>query len=362
VPHEALRHFTLSGRESEAAGSFSPISPDAALPEKLRAALESLLHAYGLADSRFELINKSENTTFRVDPAAGGRPVVLRLYRVGQRADAEIQSELDWMEALRTEADISTPRALATCDGRRISKIILPDGAAASCVAFEYLSGAEPPPEGLALWFERLGAISAQIHLHGRSWRRPQTFQRPLFDYVTLIGPRAVWGSWERAPGLDAHAVAVLRQASAEIAKRLAEYGQTPDRFGLIHGDLRLANLLVDGPRIHVIDFDDCGTGWLLYDLSTAISLIEHLPEAESFVQAWLRGYQRLMPLSEVHVAMVRHLIMMRRLQVLSWFGRNLGSALVLEYSPVVVPATVAAAASYLRLGTRRAAEFLPQS
>ena len=53
---------------------------------------------------------------------------------------------------------------------------------------------------------------------------------------------------------------------------------------------------------------------------------------------------------------------MMRRLQVLSWFGRNLGAALVLEHSPVVVPATVAAAASYLRLGTRAAAEFLPKS
>ncbi len=339
----------MSGRESEDGGSSS-------------LALESLLQAYGLTDGRFELINKSENTTFRVDPAAGGRPVVLRLYRVGQRADAEIQSELDWMEALRTEAGMSTPRALARRDGRRISKVTLPDGAVASCVVFEYLSGTEPPPEGLELWFERLGAISAEIHLHGRSWRRPQSFLRPQLDYVTLIGPRAVWGSWERAPGLDTRAVAVLRSASEEIAKRLAEYGQAPDRFGLIHGDLRLANLLVDGPHIHVIDFDDCGTGWLLYDLSTSISLIEHLPEAESFVQAWLRGYRRLVPLSDAHIEMVRHLIMMRRLQVLSWFGRNLGSTLVLEYSPVVVPATVAAAESYLRLGTRRVAEFLPKS
>jgi Ser/Thr protein kinase RdoA (MazF antagonist) len=342
----------LSGRESG----------DAALPEELRGALESLLPAYGLAEGRFELINKSENTTFRVDPAAGGRPVVLRLYRVGQRAHAEIQSELDWMEALRTQAGISTPRALARHDGGRISNVMLPDGAATSCVLFEYLSGAEPPPEGLERWFERLGTISAEIHLHGRSWRRPQCFQRPQFDYVTLIGPRAVWGSWDRAPGLDVPAVAVLRRASEEIAKRLAEYGQTPDRFGLIHGDLRLANLLVDGPRIHVIDFDDCGTGWLLYDLSTSISLIEHLPEAESLVQAWLHGYQRLVPLADVHIGIVRHLIMMRRLQVLSWFGRNRGSVLVREHSPVVVPATVRAAESYLGLGTRRTAEFLPKS
>jgi len=336
--------------------------PDEARPEELHAALESLLRAYGLAAARLVLINRSENTTFRVEPAGGGRPVVLRLYRVGQRAEAEIQSELDWMEALRTEAGISTPHALARQDGRRVSKVILPDGTVTSCVLFGYLAGVEPPPEDLALWFERLGTISAEIHLHGRSWRRPPSFQRPLFDYVTLIGARAVWGSWERAPGLDARAVDLLRRASEEIATRLAEYGQTLDRFGLIHGDLRLANLLVDGARIHVIDFDDCGTGWFLYDLSTSISLIEHLPEAESLVQAWLRGYQRLVPLAEVHLGMVRHLIMMRRLQVLSWFGRNLRSAIVLEHSAVVVPATVAAAEGYLRLGTGRAAEFLPKS
>jgi Ser/Thr protein kinase RdoA (MazF antagonist) len=342
----------LSGHESE----------DAARAAELRGALEGLLPAYGLTSGRFELINRSENTTFRIDSAAAGRPVVLRLYRVGQRTDAEIQSELDWMEALRTQAGISTPRALIRPDGGRISKVTLPDGAATSCVLFEYLPGAEPPPEGLARWFERLGSISAEIHLHGRSWRRPHSFQRPQFDYVNLIGPRAVWGSWDRAPGLDVPAVAVLRRASEEIAKRLAEYGQTPDRFGLIHGDLRLANLLVDGPSIHVIDFDDCGTGWFLYDLSTSISLIEHLPEAESLVQSWLRGYQRLLPLADAHIDMVRHLIMMRRLQVLSWFGRNPGSALVREHSSVVVPATVTAAESYLRIGPRATAEFLPKS
>ena len=108
--------------------------PDEARPEELHAALESLLRAYGLAAARLVLINRSENTTFRVEPAGGGRPVVLRLYRVGQRAEAEIQSELDWMEALRTEAGISTPHALARQDGRRVSKVILPDGTVTSCV------------------------------------------------------------------------------------------------------------------------------------------------------------------------------------------------------------------------------------
>lgn len=327
-----------------------------------RAAFDGLLETYGLAGARIELINESENTTYRVEPMDGERPVVLRLYRAGQRTDAQIRSELDWMAALRAQAAISTPQAIATRGGQRITELALPSGAPRSCVLFEFLAGEEPPSDALGPGFEQLGAISAGIHLHGRTWRRPPAFDRPLLDYEALIGSRAVWGSWERAPGLDAAAVMALRRVCDQISRRLAEYGQAPDRFGLIHGDLRLANLLTDGSRIHVIDFDDCGTSWYLYDLSTAMSLLEHLPEAESLVQAWLRGYQRVLPLTKVQMDMVRHLIMMRRIQVLSWFGRNRGSPLVVEYAPIVVPATVAAAESYLRLGGRRVTRFLPNS
>ena len=44
----------------------------------------------------------------------------------------------------------------------------------------------------------------------------------------------------------------------------------------MIHGDLRLANLLVDGETTKVIDFDDCGFGWLMYDCATTVSFFEH--------------------------------------------------------------------------------------
>ncbi len=69
----------------------------------------------------------------------------------------------------------------------------------------------------------------------------------------------------------------------------------------MIHGDLRLANLLIDGDRIHIIDFDDCVQSWFLYDLSTAMSLLEHLPEAMSLIHAWLAGYNRVIPIGPEH-------------------------------------------------------------
>ena len=47
------------------------------------------------------------------------------------------------------------------------------------------------------------------------------------------------------------------------------------ERFGLVHADLRLANLLVEDEKVNVIDFDDCGYSWFMYDFGTAVSFID---------------------------------------------------------------------------------------
>ena len=40
-----------------------------------------------------------------------------------------------------------------------------------------------------------------------------------------------------------------LERLDATIAARLGAFGQDDDRFGLVHADIRLANLLIDGDR-----------------------------------------------------------------------------------------------------------------
>ena len=52
------------------------------------------------------------------DPDAG--PSVLRVHRLGYHTEQEIASELAWMDALRAEAGVRTPRVLAAADGRRV--------------------------------------------------------------------------------------------------------------------------------------------------------------------------------------------------------------------------------------------------
>ena len=84
----------------------------------------------------------------------------------------------------------------------------------------------------------------------------------------------------------------MLEQALALIERRLERFGTGPERFGLVHADLRLANLLVDGKHLRIIDFDDCGFSWFMYDFATAVSFIEHEPNVPELLEAWIGGYR----------------------------------------------------------------------
>ena len=58
---------------------------------------------------------------------------------------------------------------------------------------------------------------------------------------------------------------------------------------------MRLANLLVDGDRVTLIDFDDCGFGWFVYDFAAAISFYEDRPNVAALRESWIAGYTKVM-------------------------------------------------------------------
>ena len=58
-------------------------------------------------------------------------------------------------------------------------------------------------------------------------------------------------------------------QLENQTRKELADVDRRLD--GLIHADFSLANLLIHKGDLRVIDFDDCGLGWFLYDAVTSV-------------------------------------------------------------------------------------------
>jgi Ser/Thr protein kinase RdoA (MazF antagonist) len=86
---------------------------------------------------------------------------------------------------------------------------------------------------------------------------------------------------------------------------------------------MRLANLLLDGLKIKVIDFDDCGFSWLLYDCATAVSFFEHKAEVPALLDAWARGYRRWLELAPDDELEIPTFVMLRRLLLVAWIGSH---------------------------------------
>ncbi|MDP6515801.1 MAG: phosphotransferase [Alphaproteobacteria bacterium] len=295
------------------------------------------------------IVNRSENTTFRVDdPDTGGR-WALRLHRSGYHSTLGIASELAWMTALRRDSGVLTSVPVPGRDGELIQDIASDDQSRpVHCVLFEWIEGTEPDPSALADHFVELGEISARMHRHARGWTRPAAFERLTWDHDTALGARPHWGRWQDGLGLTPDRRALLERLSATLRRRLESFGKGPDRFGLIHADIRLANLLVAEGRIWVIDFDDCGFGWYLYDCAAALSFIEDRPDASDLIAAWLEGYRRRESLSTTEAAEIPTFVMLRRLLLLAWIGSHSDTDLARQMGAPFADGTCGLAETYL--------------
>lgn len=297
-------------------------------PETLadaEAAVRSALPRWGLPpDAGVSLLNVSENATFRVD-AAEGRSVVLRVHRLDYHTAAEIRSEVAWIEALRREGVVDTPEPLRGVDGETVQALASPSGRPSrNAVAFAFAPGREPPPDAdLPDWFRALGAITARMHGHTRRWTPPAVFRRKTWDFDAMFGPSPLWGDWRAGVGLDAPGRALIGRSLDLIRARLERFGRAPERFGLVHADLRLANLLADGPHLRVIDFDDCGLSWHVYDFAAAVSFFEHEPVVDALREAWVEGYRTVTPLPREDADEMPVFVAMRRFLLVAWLASH---------------------------------------
>lgn len=318
--------------------------PVASFEDFARAALP----AYGIAsDAEVTLLNVSENGTFRVDDPVQGRSV-LRVHRTGYHSREAIESELDWIAALRESAIVSTPAYLPALDGQRVVAARREDGSERLVVRFAWVDGAEPTEDRLAQDFEELGAIAARLHLHAKSWRRPATFTRFVWDYDTSLGEKGHWGRWQDGLGVGSEERAILARCADRLRERLDAYGRGPDRFGLVHADMRLANLLVQGSSVNVIDFDDCGLSWYMYDLGSSLSFIEHEPYVPELVDAWVRGYRTVSDLSAEDEAELPTFILLRRLLLVAWIGSHAQTETAQQMGPEYAVTSCRLAEDYL--------------
>jgi len=301
------------------------------------------------AGSKARLINVSENETFLVE-APDGFKSILRIHREDYHTETAIACEHAWSRSLNEEGGVKTPNILPGRNGSTIqSATSTALGQKRYLAMFEFVEGSEPDQQDdLTGGFEELGEIAAKTHLHSIDWERPEPFERLVWDLDTVFGKEATWGNWRDGPNIGQQTREVLEKVEATVIERLTRYGRGTDRFGLIHADMRLANLLITKGETRLIDFDDCGLGWLMYDFAAGISFMEDDPRIPELKQAWVRGYRSVRPLSEEDEAEIPTFVMMRRLALLAWIGSHSEVDIAKELTPTFAPVSEELGRNYL--------------
>lgn len=248
------------------------------------------------------LVNHTENHTYFV-----GNDLVLRVHPP-TRSRAAIGDELNWLAELRAASDLTLPEPVGS----------IQEVGGRCAVLFRRIAGREPEPSPQL--YQRLGAMAATLHQYAG-----QGPNRPVWD-ARLLDADGPWGDW-RTLGPD------LGDVARNLRQSLAAYGSGADRFGLIHADMRLANVLADGDDLALIDFDDCGAGWLMYDFAAAVSFIETDPRLPAFRNAWLEGYSRLRSLGTRDIDILPVMVLLRRMALLAWLADHRETSLGLRYA-----------------------------
>ena len=262
---------------------------------KALAMAQTALFAWGQAATPPRLVNIRENIVFEAH-LKDGRHVALRLHRPGYQGRAGIEAELHWCEALSAQG-LAVPRPVRAVNGR------LTGGAGnrvASCV--EWLNGVPigagdqplgPAAAQVCTQAEALGALSAQLH-NASDAAPPTDFTRHAWDREGLLGDNPQWGRFWEHPELTSSQAALLRTARQFAQKQIS----AAQDFGPIHADILRENVLATPQGPALIDFDDCGPGYRLYDLATALVQGWRDPLWATQVDGLMAGYraQRALP------------------------------------------------------------------
>ncbi|MCW8278484.1 phosphotransferase [Pseudomonas sp. PCH199] len=333
---------------------FHALSHDQQIARLHDLARHALQHWEGdFAD--IELVKFRENAVFSARRHDGQR-VALRIHRNGYHCEAALRSELQWMEALES-AGITVPQIIRARDLRHLIEVRHAEVGERHVDMLAWLPGATAGTSEAGVQadteidflFNEAGAIAARIHLHSAQWQQPDEFIRHAWDEEGLIGANPFWGRFWELDQLSDNQRDLLLQARRQARRDLRQYGRHLHNFGMIHADLVPENLLIEGPQLRLIDFDDAGFGWHMFELATALYFCLDDPRYEQIKAALLEGYHAVKPLTEADRQTLALFLMLRGTTYLGWIHTRQGTQTAIEMAPMLIERACRLAGEYLQ-------------
>ncbi|MDJ0917004.1 MAG: phosphotransferase [Woeseiaceae bacterium] len=310
------------------------------------------LHRWGINEAKLTLIKMRENAVFGVEQP-GGEKFALRIHRAGYHSDAELRSELQWMAALDA-AGISTPAVQPTLTGelfdtvsiasvpepRQVDLLAWIDGEAMGTIE----EGIEASANDIAVNYRKLGKLAGRLHRFSSEWAVPEGFTRHHWDVEGLVGEQPVWGRFWENERLTGEERGLIAEAREIIRAQLIEFGRSERNYGLIHADFLPENVVIEGDNPQLIDFDDAGYGWFMFELATSLFVLLGEPHFDEALGAYVEGYRSEHELPDEDLAYLPFFIMARLFTYLGWMHTRGVTEEMEDIAAVIIEAAVAVA------------------
>jgi Ser/Thr protein kinase RdoA (MazF antagonist) len=269
--------------------------------EETETLIDTLLVQWGYDKETVHFIRASNNFVFQISQAE--KHAILRLTDTEKVTHSELESELNFLKYLHNNG-LCVNLPLPSLTGQEIEVCHTPAGSLYA-VVFNYFAGTiydidELEERQFALWGEALGTLH-QLSARSFGIQRTSYLQR-------LDQSKKLLKEQEQL----AHAELLT------LTHWLSTVPKTQNNYGLIHFDFELDNLIWNGDKIQMIDFDSSIEGWYVADIAFALrDLFQHEVDlSHKAFLSFIEGYRKKMDVSQQELNAIPMFLRLQNLEV----------------------------------------------
>jgi len=289
---------------------------------RLRPAAVDVLSAYGIEGPVLRQLTEASNIIFRVETPYAGNYVLRITAPKSCHGPAEIRSEIAWLRALVRDTDLGIPEPIARRDGEYVSEVVAPGRSESlSCALYRWVPGEMLEKRMTERNVRNMGELMARLHEHAAGFVPPESFRirryASVFPYANpsfpQVEPVVLFDRGPDAPLTNAQR-RVYRRALDEVEDHVTQLVSETDETRVIHNDLHVWNVKVDGDRLYALDFEDMMWGHPMQDVATTLYYFRWRDTYPMLRDAFRQGYTSVRPWPERREGQLEALIMGRML------------------------------------------------
>ncbi|SEO82640.1 phosphotransferase enzyme family protein [Paenibacillus sp. OV219] len=291
-----------------------------------------LLEQYSLVAEQLELISHSNKMVYKVI-LSNKEQYMFDLFVKKEQEDTTSNDENNKYytpEAIASEAriqqilnenypELKSPSPVRNKDGQLLSLMTL-NGISTQCLLRNFIPGVELTQYSPEYANQAYGAgvVAAKLHQCSINHMQNEYSKRPVHRQQHVL---KIINTIER--GIEVGTITpaqytIVKDALSFIIQRMDEMDQNPEYIGIVHTDLRDANLLTDGENVIPIDFGRCIYGYHLYDIG---EMCAHMGgEGSIYCESIIKGYHSIRKLSHFDIVAIEGFKMLFILSVVAEF------------------------------------------